>query len=136
MSPLHNYALEFEIPIQAVAKERARTFIDRRTGRMNSRTPPKTRGFEFAVRAYALKHRPDVPLECPLRVHCEFQIAKPSRPKHKLPATRPDLDNYVKALLDGLNGVVFKDDNCICELVAKKTYTETYPRILVKVEVM
>jgi len=30
-----------------------------------------------------------------------------------MPTTRPDLDNYVKAALDALNGVVFKDDSQI-----------------------
>jgi len=41
------------------------------------------------------------------------------------PIKRPDLDNYVKAALDALQGVVFRDDSQICEIRAKKTYSET-----------
>lgn len=37
--------------------------------------------------------------------------------------TRPDLDNYVKCILDGLNGVAFNDDSLICRIIAEKKYS-------------
>lgn len=37
---------------------------------------------------------------------------------------KPDLDNYVKAILDALNGVVYKDDGMVTELHAKKFYSD------------
>ncbi len=38
-------------------------------------------------------------------------------------ATRPDLDNYIKLILDAAsNGVLYNDDNIITSLLAKKIY--------------
>jgi Holliday junction resolvase RusA-like endonuclease len=46
--------------------------------------------------------------------------------------SRPDIDNVVKAILDGLNGVVFADDAVVAQLVASKHYGEE--RVEVQVE--
>ena len=35
---------------------------------------------------------------------------------------RPDLDNVIKAILDGMNGVAYEDDQQVSELIAKKHY--------------
>ena len=35
-----------------------------------------------------------------------------------------DIDNYIKAILDSLNGVVYVDDKQVVELFAKKIYSE------------
>lgn len=48
------------------------------------------------------------------------------------PSVKPDIDNVVKAVLDGLNGVAFKDDNQVIELVAEKWYSDE-PRVTVSV---
>ena len=44
---------------------------------------------------------------------------------------KPDLDNVVKICLDGMNGIVFKDDSQITSIHATKVYGE-----VPKVEVM
>lgn len=44
------------------------------------------------------------------------------------PTTRPDTDNYVKGILDALNGIVVKNDSQIVNIVAQKFYSDT-PRI-------
>ncbi|MBF1326561.1 MAG: RusA family crossover junction endodeoxyribonuclease, partial [Megasphaera micronuciformis] len=42
-------------------------------------------------------------------------------------------DNYVKGVLDALNGTVLKDDSVVCEIFARKFYSER-PRIEVVLE--
>ncbi len=41
------------------------------------------------------------------------------------PTGRPDIDNYIKAVFDGLNGVVFKDDSQVTFIGATKQYSPT-----------
>jgi Holliday junction resolvase RusA-like endonuclease len=38
------------------------------------------------------------------------------------PTSRPDVDNYVKAAFDMLNGIVVADDSLVVELVAIKRF--------------
>jgi len=67
-------------------------------------------------------------------VELEFYVPIPksfSVPKRKeandgwlLPKTRPDIDNYVKLVLDAMNQVVYHDDNLIVDLVCKKRYSD------------
>lgn len=49
------------------------------------------------------------------------------------PAKKPDLDNVAKIVLDSLNGLAYKDDAAVVELVAEKYYSET-PRVEVRLE--
>ena len=37
---------------------------------------------------------------------------------------KPDIDNIAKIILDGLNGIAYKDDNQVVELVVHKTYAQ------------
>lgn len=48
---------------------------------------------------------------------------------------KPDIDNYVKAILDSMNDIVFKDDGQISELYAKKVYS-LRPRTEVEIKVL
>lgn len=41
------------------------------------------------------------------------------------PAKKPDLDNIIKCVLDGCNGVAFKDDAQVCWINAGKMYAAT-----------
>lgn len=41
-----------------------------------------------------------------------------------LPVTRPDIDNYTKSALDGMNGIVYTDDSQVCILTVLKIYSE------------
>lgn len=50
-----------------------------------------------------------------------------------MPTARPDIDNLIKAVLDGLNGVAFADDRQVVQLSATKVYSHE-PRITIEVE--
>jgi Holliday junction resolvase RusA-like endonuclease len=42
--------------------------------------------------------------------------------------SRPDVDNYAKAVLDACNGVLYLDDSQIADLHASKKYSDV-PRV-------
>lgn len=48
------------------------------------------------------------------------------------PTVKPDLSNYIKALEDALNGILWVDDNLIISLEAKKYYAEQ-PHLTVEI---
>jgi Holliday junction resolvase RusA-like endonuclease len=41
------------------------------------------------------------------------------------PTKKPDIDNIVKAILDGMNGIVYLDDKQVVDLHLTKVYSET-----------
>lgn len=125
-------SLRFFVPGLPVGKGRAR--IGRtKSGFAVAYTPAKTRTYEGIVATLALQamggRRPwPGPLE--LRLVATFPIPA-SWPRWKrdkallwiMPHTgRPDADNVLKAVCDGLNGVAFGDDAQICCLSVSKGY--------------
>lgn len=83
------------------------------------------------------------PLDGPLRVelcfyrHVQSSLSKKERElrlsgAHR-PTVKPDTDNYIKSTLDGLNGLLWEDDNQIVDLVAHKYYSDN-PRIEIEVK--
>ena len=79
-------------------------------------------------------------IEGPLKIDVTFYIQPPKyihfkkKLKEKLEAEeifcgkKPDIDNYLKSLLDSMTGVVFKDDGQVVECRARKLYS-LKPRI-------
>lgn len=72
-------------------------------------------------------------LEGPLAVAIVVTLARPQghygarglRPSAPaVPVTRPDVDNYAKTALDGLNGVAWADDGAVARLTVEKRYGE------------
>jgi len=122
-------AIRFSVHGRPVGKGRARVSL--RRGFAVAYTPAKTREFESRVRAAALQAASG-PLIGPLRVRLSVQFCPPeSWPRRRREAaisgamwhgSKPDLDNVVKAVLDGMSGVAFLDDHQVVELVAQKRY--------------
>lgn len=59
--------------------------------------------------------------------------SKKRKAEHNWCVIRPDLDNALKMLMDGLQGVVFADDKQVVELMMSKRYG-TADRAIVTVE--
>ena len=77
----------------------------------------------------------------PLEVEMVFAFAMPKstskRMRERLVGRerpkKPDIDNLVKTVLDGCNGVVYRDDAQICRISARKIYgNEDYTEITVR----
>ena len=49
------------------------------------------------------------------------------------PTTRPDADNCLKAVLDGLNGIAFADDKQVVDMAVHRWY-DVEPRVVVHLQ--
>lgn len=112
----------------AVAKGRPRM-----TRKGFAYTPAATRKYEAHGRLaaqLAMDGRP--PIDAPARMVALVELPIPASWSKRRraaaitgsihPVTRPDLDNYVKAALDALIGIVLTDDSLVVELEARKRY--------------
>lgn len=86
-------------------------------------TPEPQRQYAQAV-AWTAKSAPGAKmLEGPLRVTYRATFEPPAKaPNATWKASKPDVDNLAKLSLDSLNGILFKDDAQIVELIAQKRY--------------
>lgn len=92
-------------------------------------TPSKTKVFENIV-ALSYGNRPSFDDKyIRIRLKFKFEVPKSYSKKKRLEAiegkirpTKGDVDNYAKAVLDGLNGVAFKDDRYIYAMETEKIY--------------
>jgi Holliday junction resolvase RusA-like endonuclease len=110
-------AISFTIPGEPVAKGRPRSFV--RGGHVGHYTPEKTARYENLVKL-AAQQVFSAPFEgaVDLVIRAFMGIPRSWSQEKKdaafrdeiMPVKRPDLDNIVKAIKDGLNGVAWKDD--------------------------
>lgn len=49
------------------------------------------------------------------------------------PSRKPDVDNVLKAVLDALNGVAYKDDSRVVHVAASKFYSND-PKIVIRIK--
>ncbi len=130
----------FEVPGDPVAKGRPR--FSRKTGR--TWTPEKTSRYENLVAMAYKENYPDmIPAGEPIRLTVIAYFTPPKATSKKRLALmlsnlihhvkRPDADNILKSVQDGLNKVAFMDDSQIWSLCVEKRYSE-YPRVEVVIE--
>lgn len=117
--------MECTIFTTPTAKGRPR--LSARNGRAFAYTPAKTRNSEAEIRCLI---REEVMKQgtfdkgVPLHLKAIFYIEKPKSKSKKVtsPVTRPDLDNYIKLLLDAINGYIVPDDSQIVSMTTSKAY--------------
>jgi Holliday junction resolvase RusA-like endonuclease len=93
-----------------------------RISRWGAYYPPSYTNFKKLARVSVFNSWGDIPLEGPLRVHASFHARRPK--KTKLAHPKPDVDNYLKGLLDACNGIVWRDDCQIVEASVSKQWAE------------
>lgn len=120
--------LSFKVPVPPVAKARPR--VTMRGGYARAYTPKKSADFEKLVASLCPATEP---MTGPLHLSIKFMLPIPkswSKAKQRaaesgeiMPTSRPDIDNYVKAIMDSLNGIAYADDSQIVSLNAQKVYS-------------
>ena len=100
----------------------------------NYRTPPETRAYEKLIKDTArLSMRGKLPYTGFVKVDLRIICAIPKSftgTRHKsaqlnlIAPTHCDLDNCIKALLDGMNKIAFSDDRFVCEINAHRRFGE------------
>ena len=131
--------VKFSIPGPAQAKQRPR--INRQTGRVY--TPNATHKYEKLVKeCYGDRHFFDSQY-ISVKITFKFSIPKSySKAEYyealigEIRPKKADIDNYIKSVLDGLNGVAFTDDRYICHLEAEKIYTKDEAETIVEINSM
>lgn len=132
----------FTVPGDPVPKKRPRL------GKIGDKpvvyTPAETRAYEQVVATVAkVAMAGRDKLTGPLSAQMTFWLPIPPSWKgvklaeaiagNIAPTSYPDVDNLVKSLLDGCNGIVFRDDAQIVSLSAQKCYVpDAKPRAVVR----
>lgn len=112
----------FRVDGAPVPKRRARTFFDKRVGKIVSKTPEETESYESLVanlaRAACLERR------WPLGGWPSRDVRYVLRVEVMAANDRADADNYAKITADGLNKIAWPDDRRICNMVVSKRVVE------------
>ena len=135
--------IRLEIAGIPIAQGRPRATVISGQARMYD--PKNAKDYKLQVRYAAMQQlQGRKPLEGPLRLSVEFYRDIPrSWSKRKQlnagaglirPTSKPDLDNYVKAVKDALKGVCWLDDSQVVEYGPTGKYYSEKPRIVVEIE--
>lgn len=129
----------FKIPGEPVPKARPRV-----TRQGHAYTPRKTADYEALVKdCYRLqggKYMGDSAIVSMIELRFEIPKSYGKSKRERIMAgeikhtKKPDVDNCVKAILDALNGIAYKDDSQIVELTVDKQYTDEGAGAIVTLE--
>ena len=132
--------MQYTITIPGKPRGKGRPRFSRATGR--TYTDDATAVYENLVKTIwmtVVGKRLDGELSVGIEAHYAIPTSKPKKMQAAMrdgsvrPTTKPDIDNVIKAVLDGLNGVAYADDAQVVELSASKCYSDD-PRVVVIVE--
>jgi len=133
--------VEFEIPGVPQGQRRPRAFNKGKHAGIYK--PTADRVAEHSVAAYylAAEERPAEPWRGPVAIEVVALFAPPkSWPKWKWARigeiayyTKPDADNILKLVMDGLGGIAYHGDQCVYRAAVSKAYTQYHPRTQVTI---
>ena len=130
----YNVETAFVVPGDAVPQQRPR--FSTICGHARAYDPAKSRDYKNLVRmasAQAMKDKPLFLHQCRLVISVYMQIPSSWSKKKQAQALEPgfiyapttrgrDLDNLAKSVMDGMTGVVYKDDSQVVSLAICKRY--------------
>ena len=123
--------IEFTIPHVPVPEGRARAY--RAGGFIRVVTPEKTRHYRALVAEAANAACGALePLDGPIELRVVFWMPVPAKMSQKarqallgrFQSRKPDADNLLKALQDGMTGIMWVDDCQVARVVAEKRYSD------------
>jgi Holliday junction resolvase RusA-like endonuclease len=138
------YMMQFTIDANPVPKGRPK--FSKVGGFVKTYSPKKTVQYEQIVRQTAAQAMGQTELlETPVAVYLYIRLPIPKSYTRKRseaclsglerPTKKPDIDNLAKSVLDGINGVVWRDDSQIVSLHVTKVYsTQSGVDVLIKEE--
>lgn len=132
---------EFVVPGRPIGKQRPRFA---RSGVIY--TPTKTHNYEKRIAAaFSAKYPNHEPIENCIKLTITSYFPAPKSTSKKrlremeaeqfLFNKRPDIDNVLKSVLDGLSGTAWTDDKLVTDITACKRYSPQ-PRIVVEIEIL
>ena len=139
------FQMMFEIPGEPHGKGRPRF---RRLGNfVSTYNDKKTQSYEALVKQSAKQAFGDTDiLETPVSLYLYIRFSVPKSYSKKRveaclngfekPSKKPDIDNILKSVMDGLNGTIYKDDNQVTNVHMTKVYaTEPGVEVLLKEDI-
>ena len=128
--------ITFRVPSLPVAQPRAKATTVNGMARMyEASSKHGIHTFKASVKMMAHQTYQGPPLEGPLSARLTFVFASKKKERvYKI--TRPDNDNLAKGVLDALNGLLFKDDSQVCELVVRKWHAgkDEQPHVMIEIQ--
>lgn len=127
-------SIRFIVPGPPQGKARART-VRYKNGSIGSYTPDQTVVYENLIKISYLGQTNKIynnKEALAVRITACFEPPKSTSKKRKAqmlsgqirPTKKPDIDNIVKCILDGLNSVAYRDDTQVVSVQAVKKYAE------------
>ena len=116
--------IELVIPIDPVPKGRPRTAY--KDGVVRTYTPERTMVAQETIVAYLQSYREQCfDAHIPIKLSCTFWRHKSKwLPKREtMPFRKPDLDNFLKLVMDAMNGLLVADDAQITTIEMKKRWS-------------
>lgn len=127
--------IRFSVPGKPQGKARARTVYNLATKRTTSYTPQETVLYENLIKTCYRQVTDSIfdhgeALEVGIVANFEPVKSTPKKQRQLMldgsiyPTKKPDIDNIIKVVLDALNGVAYKDDTQVIDVMATKRYAE------------
>ena len=69
---------------------------------------------------------PPLDFDGPIAIDAAFYFNRPKSAKRQHPTVKPDLDKLVRAILDALTGVIWRDDSQVVFIEARKSYLDHF----------